>query len=121
MKGNRVDKVFIRQLKVSAQVGILPWECENHQDIFFDIDIAVDANQIVQTDNINHTVDYAKVKKCISQFAKQHRFNLIETLADKIAALLIENFNIQWLRLTLTKPRAFDGDALAGVTIERNS
>lgn len=114
-----VDKVFIRHLKVSAQIGVCPWERESRQDITFDIDIETDANQIAKTDDINHTVDYAKVRDCVNQFVMQHRFNLIETLAHEIAELLIENFNIQWLRLTLTKPGAFDDETIAGITLER--
>lgn len=116
-----MDKIFIRQLKVSAQIGILPWERENRQDIFLDVDIAVDANQIAQTDDINHTVDYAKVRDCISQFIAQRRFNLLEALGHKVADLLIENFKIQWLRLTVSKPQAFEDDTLAGIIIERDA
>jgi len=113
------DQVFIRQLKVSANIGIYPWERVSSQDVVFDIDIEVDASKIAQNDDINHAVDYAKVREFITKFVTENRFNLIETLPHKVAELLIDNFDMNWLRLTLTKPAAFNDGAFPGIVIER--
>lgn len=113
------DQVFIRQLKVSANIGVYPWERVSSQDILFDIDIEVDATKIAESDDINHAVDYAKVCEYITKFAGENRFNLIETLAHKVAELLIDNFDITWLRLTLIKPEALNDGTSPGIVIER--
>lgn len=114
-----MDKLFIRQLKVSAALGILPRERTNRQDVLIDVEIPIDAQPAAIKDHISATVDYAVVRETISQFAQQHRFDLIETFANKLAALLMQKFKLMGLRLTLTKPTIFEDAKGVGITVER--
>lgn len=114
-----MDRVFIRHLKISAAVGTLEWERTAYQDIVLDVEMSIDARSIAQTDDIHQAIDYVAIRDCVTQFAGQHRFNLIETLADRLANLLLERFPTTWLHLTLTKPIALQGEAIPGVVVER--
>ncbi|MFW0072959.1 MAG: dihydroneopterin aldolase [Coxiella-like endosymbiont] len=114
-----MDKLFIRNLKVLAWVGILPHEKIAAQTISLDITFSVDAERAAVSDDLRHAIDYARVRESIIEFLNQHQFNLIETLADRCANFLVNRFGIQWLQLSATKLFVFDDAQGAGVIVER--
>lgn len=115
-----MDKLFIRNLKVLAWVGILPHEKIAAQTILLDIIFSVDTEHAAASDDLKHTIDYASVHESIIEFLNQHQFNLIETLADRCANFLVNRFGIQWLQLSVTKLAVFDDvQGVAGVIVER--
>ena len=115
-----MDKLFIRNLKALAWVGILPHEKIAAQTILLDITFSVDTERAATSDDLKHTIDYASVREGIIEFLNQHRFNLIETLADRCANFLMHRFGIQWLQLSVTKLFVFDdARGRAGVIVER--
>ena len=114
-----MDKLFIRQLRVSAFIGILPAELESRQDILVDVEIATDAKEIAKTDNIEQAIDYADVRDLIHHFGEERRYNLVETLADKLADCLVEKYKTSWVRVAITKPVVFLDAQGAGVVVER--
>lgn len=118
-KNKLADKIFIRELKVPAQVGILPWEKTTTQIIVLDLQFSIDAKQIAVTDAIEKAVDYTAVCAAITDYLAQHRFNLIETLAESLSQFLIEKFSLVGLRLSITKPQAVADSSGVGVVIER--
>ncbi|OGO96122.1 MAG: hypothetical protein A3F41_01825 [Coxiella sp. RIFCSPHIGHO2_12_FULL_44_14] len=114
-----MDKLFIRELVVSAGLGILPSERTGHQALSLDIEIGIDAAQVALADRIDNAIDYAAVREHIQQFAQKHRFNLIETFAQQLSISLMQRFPLQALRLTVIKPHIFADAKGAGVIIER--
>ena len=114
-----MDKLFIRQWRVCAFIGLLPSELEHRQDILIDVEVSIDAGKIAETDDIEQALDYAQMRELMGQFIEAHRFKLIETLADQLAAFLIKTYRMKWLRLSITKPAVFADAEGAGVVVER--
>jgi dihydroneopterin aldolase len=114
-----VNKVFFRQLKASAAVGILSWEKVSRQEIWIDLEITVDMGKAAENDAIEFAVDYGQVRQCIIRFLQDSRFGLLEALAEKMATLLFNEFAISWLSLRVSKPEIFGDVAEVGVCIER--
>jgi dihydroneopterin aldolase len=115
------DAIFIRNLKVPAQVGILPWELTSTQMVVLNMTFGADIKAAAATDHVQDTIDYAAVATAITAYLATHRFNLIETLAEKSAEFLLERFQLSWLRLRATKPQAVpEAQGGVGVLIERH-
>lgn len=116
-----MDKVFIQRLKVPAIIGIYDQEKAAKQDLWFDLECASNIKAAAKSDNIADALDYATIAKRLTHFIGDSHFQLIETLAEKIAALLQEEFKVTWLRLTIYK-RPFDIDNVefTGIIIERD-
>ena len=116
-----MDILYIRNLKVDAVVGIFSWEKRIRQPLHLDLEIALDIRKAAATDDIQYALDYKTVSTRLTQFISQSEWHLIETLAEKIAALLMAEFGVTWLRLKLSKPAALPSADSVGLMIERGS
>ena len=114
-----MDIVFIRDLQIETVIGIYDWERKVRQIISLDIDMATDIQKAASSDNIDDTLSYKTVAKRIIAFVEESEFELVEALAEKICAIILEEFDVPWLRLTLSKPGAVRGSKSVGVMIER--
>ena len=114
-----MDKVFIEGLEIEALIGIYDWERRIVQPLRFDLEMAFDNRVPAASDDIADTLDYKAVSKRLVEFVGQSGFGLVETLAERCAALVIEEFGVSWLRLKLSKPGAVRGARAVGVVIER--
>ena len=114
-----MDIVFIRDLQVETVIGIYDWERKIKQTISIDIDMATDINKAANSDNIDDTLSYKTVAKRLIAFIEESEYELVESLAEKICAIVREEFNVPWVRLTLNKPGAVSGSRSVGVIIER--
>ena len=115
-----MDKVFIEGLEIEALIGIYDWERRIVQPLRFDLEMAFDNRVPAASDDIADTLDYKAVSKRLVEFVGQSGFGLVETLAERCAALVIEEFGVSWLRLKLSKPGAVRGAQAVGVVIERS-
>jgi len=117
-----MDKIFIRQLSIPTYIGVYDVEQKSQQTIVFDIEMATDIQKASQTDDIQHALDYAAISRRLSEFVSQSRLQLVETLAEKVAAILQKEFNVSWLRLKLSKnPFDLDNVDSVGIIIERGT
>jgi 7,8-dihydroneopterin aldolase/epimerase/oxygenase len=116
-----VDIIFIKQLKLDALIGVNAWERRIRQAIVVDLEMGADIRVAAATDAIADTLDYKAVSKRVSAIVEQSGFQLVESLAERIAAALMDEFAIVWLRLVITKPGAVRGSAGVGVMIERGA
>ena len=114
-----MDILYIRNLKVDAVVGIFSWEKRIRQPLHLDLEIALDIRKAAATDDIQYALDYKTVSTRLTQFISQSEWHLIETLAEKIAVLLMTEFGVTWLRLKLSKPAALPSADSVGLMIER--
>lgn len=114
-----VDIVFIENLEVSSVIGVYDWERNIRQCLIIDLRMAWNNKQAALGDDITKALDYAKVSEVIETFADSSQFQLVETFAEKLAALLQQQFNIPWLSLKITKPGAVPAAKGVGVEIER--
>jgi dihydroneopterin aldolase len=116
-----MDIVFIRDLCVETVIGIYDWERQIKQTVSIDLDMGADIRKAAATDNIEDALNYKAVAKRLIQFVGESRFLLVETLAERIADIVLDEFPVPWLRLRLSKPGAVRGSREVGVIIERGS
>ena len=114
------DKVFIEDLRVETVIGIFDWEREIKQAVSISLEMAFDIRRAGETDDIADTLDYKAVAKRLIQFVETSEFQLVESLAERCAAIVLEEFPVNWLRLKLGKPGAVRGSSAVGVIIERS-
>jgi len=114
-----MDIVFIRDLQIETVIGIYDWERKVRQVISLDIDMATDIQKAASSDNIDDTLSYKTVAKRLIAFVEESEFELVEALAEKICAIILEEFDVPWVRLSLSKPGAVRGSRSVGVIIER--
>ena len=113
------DKVFIEGLEIEALIGIYDWERRVRQTLVFDLEMAFDNRVPAVSDDIAHTLDYKAVSTRIREYVAQSGFGLVETLAERVAEIVLAEFPVQRLRLKLSKPGAVRGARAVGVMIER--
>jgi dihydroneopterin aldolase len=114
-----MDKVFIESLEIEALIGIYDWERRIRQPLSFDLEMAFDNRVPAASDDIRDTLDYKAVSKRLVAFVSESGFGLVETLAERCAAMVLAEFKVDWLRLKLGKPGAVRGAKSVGVIIER--
>ncbi len=116
-----MDTVFIRDLRIETIIGIYDWERKVKQTVSLDLEMAADIRAAAATDAIADTLDYKAVAKRLIAFVGASEYQLVETLAEKVAGIVIDEFTVPWLRLTVHKPGAVRGSRDVGVIIERGS
>jgi 2-amino-4-hydroxy-6-hydroxymethyldihydropteridine diphosphokinase len=124
LKGSNLslkDHLILTGLKVSCIIGIFEWERKQKQDVIIDLKFPCDSRRASRHDFVNETVDYKKIAKFTISFVEKSNFKLIETLAERLATLLIKNFNLPEIDLTISKPGAIRGSQNVGVQIQRFS
>jgi len=115
-----MDIIFIHDLLLETIIGVHPWERDLPRTLRLNLELGADIYSAAATDRLEDTLDYQVVAQRISDFAAASDFQLVETLAERIADLLLQEFTVPWLRLTLHKPGAPSGAKEAGVVIERS-
>ena len=116
-----MDIVYIRELEIEAIIGIYDWERETKQTVSIDLEMGCDHTKAAASEDIADALDYKAVAKRLISFVEGSEFLLVETLAEKIAAIVLEEFSVPWLRLRLGKPGAVTGSKDVGVIIERGA
>lgn len=114
-----MDIVFIQGLKIDCVIGIYDWEREIRQEITLDIEMSADIKAASETDHIDQTLDYKAVSKRLIDFVESSEFQLVETLAEKITQIIMQEFGVEKIKLTLNKGEAVTGVQGVGVIIER--
>ena len=114
-----MDIVFIKQLEVITTIGVYAWEKSLQQKLYFDLEMAYDNKPAALSDDINLALNYFSVATAVSEFAQKNQFELLETMAEKVAQLIMQEFGVKWIKLTLHKPGALPQAQSLGVSIER--
>ena len=114
-----MDIVYISDLRIETIIGIYAWEREIRQVISIDLEMAADNRKAAATESIEDALNYKAVAKRLIQFVEESEFQLVETLAERIAEIVLDEFDVDWLRLKLGKPGAVTGSREVGVIIER--
>ncbi|MDP5003787.1 MAG: dihydroneopterin aldolase, partial [OM182 bacterium] len=99
-----MDIVYIRELEIEAIIGIYDWERETKQTVSIDLEMGCDNTKAAASEDIADALDYKSVAKRLISFVEGSEFLLVETLAERIAAIVLEEFSVPWLRLRLGKP-----------------
>lgn len=116
-----MDTIRIRGLKVEGIVGVHDWERRVPRPIVADVELATDVARAARSDALKDALDYAAVAQAVTAFVAASKFQLIETLAEKLAERLRADFGAAWVRLELHKPGAVPGAQDVSVAIERGA
>ncbi len=114
-----MDTVFIKQLEVRTTIGVFDWERKIKQKLVFDIELSTDIRAAANTDQLKDTLDYKAIAHAVYDMVEASEYQLVETVAEKVAAMILKDFNVDWLSLTLNKPGAVSIAESVGVSIER--
>ena len=120
MTTRAADKIFLRGLEVECIIGFIDWERRVKQRIQIDLELPVDCTRAARSDDVVDTLDYKSVAKRVITFVEASEFMLVETMAHRMAMLILEEFGIEWVRISINKPGAIRGSRDVGVAIERN-
>ena len=114
------DRIFLRGLTAECIIGFIDWERRVKQTVVVDLELPVDCRRASASDDVADTVDYKRVAKRVLAYIEGSEFKLVETLAHRLALLLLEEFALEWVRICLNKPGAIRNSRDVGVVIERS-
>jgi len=114
-----MDKIFLTALTTECIVGIWDWERKVKQTVVIDLEMACDVRKAAASDHIDDTLDYKKVSKRILSFVSESQFQLVETLTEHIAKIIVLEFGVPWVRVRVNKQGAIRGARDVGMLIER--
>ena len=114
-----MDKIFLDELKIDTIVGIWDWERKIRQTVVIDLEMSADIAKAAATDDVVDTLNYKAVAKRLQAFVGDSSFQLVETLAENIARIIRDEFDVAWVRVKVHKPGAIRGSKDVGVEIER--
>ncbi len=115
------DIIFLRDLRIDTVIGLYDWERSIKQAVILDLEMATDIRAAAASDRIDDTFNYKAVAKRVIQFVGDSQYQLVETLAERVAELVLTEFGVPWLRLTVNKQGAVRGARDVGIIIERGN
>ncbi len=115
-----MDIVYLRDLEIECVIGIFEWERRIKQTIVLDLDMAADIRRAAASDRIEDTLDYKAVSKRVIDFVGASQFQLVETLAERVSEIVLNEFQVPWVRVRVNKRGAIRHAADVGVVIERS-
>ena len=113
------DSISLRELKVETVIGVWDWERKIRQTVCIDLEMGADIRRAAKTDSIDDTLNYKAVSKRVQQFVADSEFQLVETMAEKIAEVVLREFELPWIQVRVSKPGAIRGAKDVGVQIYR--
>ena len=113
------DIIYIKDLRVQTIIGIFDWERKTKQEVSIDMEFPFDCKKAAVSDSIDDALDYKVITKAVIKFVEESSFQLQETLAEGIAALIKDNFDVESLKLRISKPGALRGAKDVGLVIYR--
>ena len=116
-----MDTIFLRDLRVETIVGVWDWERKIRQTVSIDLEMATDIRRAAASDSLDDTLNYKLVAKRVQQFVAESSFQLVETLAENIAEVVLSDFDVPWVEVRVNKPGAIRGARDVGVKIRREN
>lgn len=113
------DRIFLRGLKVDCIIGFIEWERRLPQTLVIDLELPCDCVHAARTDKVADTIDYKAVAKRVLAWVAESEFQLLETLAHRLALLLLAEFNLDWVHVSVNKPGAISASRDVGVSLTR--
>ena len=114
-----MDKIFLDELKIDTIIGIWDWERKVRQTVIIDLEMSADIAKAAASDSVEDTLNYKSVAKRVQQFVADSSFQLVETLAERIAGIIRDEFDVAWVKVRVHKPGAIRGSKDVGIEIER--
>lgn len=115
-----MDKIILSQIQVKTIIGVLNWERKLKQKLLIDLEVSLDLSKAGQSDDLNDSVDYAKIAARCVEIATQGQFFLLEALAEAVAKALLQEFKLKTVLIKVTKPEIIPGCKSVSIVIERS-
>ena len=116
-----LDKIFLHGIKCDCVIGVWAWEKQIRQTLVLDIDMATDITAAAKSDDLKDALNYNKVAERVIEFAEASQFELLEVLVERIAEIIMKEFNVPWVRIRLDKGPAVKNVKQVGIEMERGS
>jgi dihydroneopterin aldolase len=116
-----MDKIFLTGLNVDCIVGVWEWERQVKQTVVLDIEMASDIRTAAASERLEDTIDYKRVSKRLQSFVGDSQFQLVETLTERVAEIIVREFGVSWVKVKLNKQGALRGATDVGIIIERTA
>ena len=116
-----MDTLFLRDLRAQTVIGVNAWERRIRQTVSFDLELDYDARPAAAGDDLGAALDYWKIARRVIALVESSEFQLVETLAEAMAKLLVTEFKATRVRLSVSKPGILQKQARIGVRIERSA
>ena len=113
------DTIFLHDLRIKTIVGIWDWERRIRQTVSIDLEMGADIRKAARTDRIEDALDYKQIAKRVQQFVEDSSYQLVESLAENIATVVLKEFDVPWIAVRVNKPGAIRGSRDVGVIIRR--
>lgn len=114
-----MDLIYVRNLRVECTIGVFDWERRIRQTVAIDLDLAADVAAAARRDRLEDTIDYKAIAKRLVEYVGASQFQLVETLAEKVAEVVLAEFGVRWVRVRINKKGALRQATDVGVVIER--
>jgi dihydroneopterin aldolase len=116
-----MDIVFVKDLRFKTIVGCWDWERQLPQTISIDLDMGWDNSRAAASCDLQDALNYKEVSNRVEVFVQEQQFELVESAADGIAAMVMEEFAVPWIKVVVRKPFAVTGSESVGVVVERGN
>ncbi len=116
-----MDIIYIHGLQCRCRVGVWDWEKKVDQTLVLDIDLATDIKPAAESDKLQDTLDYKKISDRVIEYAQENTFDLIETLVERLADTILNEFDVPWVRIKLDKGGVVKNVNHVGILIERGT
>ncbi|SRR5258706_9968486 len=113
------DTIFLRGLTTECIIGFIDWERQVKQTVVLDLELPCDCARASERDTVDDTIDYKRVAKRVLAYVAASELHLLETLAHRLALVLLDDFKLEWVRVSINKPGAIRHSRDVGVSIER--
>jgi dihydroneopterin aldolase len=115
-----MDKLTIHQLEAHCHLGVTELEQRQAQEVWIDLELAIDVPRAAHRDEVHEALDYAAVVTQVRGLVEGKSYRLMETLAEDVATLLVHDLKIPDVLVRVTK-RALPGIESAAVEIRRGA
>jgi dihydroneopterin aldolase len=114
-----MNKVYLHGLKCEALIGVWPWERHIRQTLTLDLEMQTDIRHAASRDRLEDALNYQQVSERVTEFVGASQYRLLETLADKLADLILQEFAVSAVLIKLDKGSAVSNVKHVGVMVER--
>jgi dihydroneopterin aldolase len=116
-----MDVVIVKDLRFKTIIGLWDWERQMQQIVSIDLEMGWDMSRAVQSEDLVDALDYKSVSQRVEKFVQEKKFKLVEAAADGIAAMIMSDFSVPWIKVAIHKPHAVTRSKSVGVIVERGN
>jgi len=117
-----MDKIFLQHCSFDVLIGINEEERSEKQELVIDLELFLDTKEAAISEDLQKTANYLEAHRLIKQYLESKEHILVESVAEEIATLMLDNFSIGSVKIKINKPKPAveRNSTYFGVEIERS-